>query len=161
MLSAYSFLHNNTPFTDSLTTIQSSLTDSHGEELRDRVLSGEFCGLVLGDREEIISGWNIWTFQILELGPNVRAILPALVIDLLSMDDTYAKELSRHAIARAAVALSIKSCKEECLDVLSDVIKNLIQTIAVRTRNHAELSERSYGGIQDVIQILENVVCWC
>lgn len=74
------------------------------------------------------------------------------------MDDTYAKELSRHAIARAGVALGIKSCKEESLDVLADVVKNLIQTVAVRTRNSAELSERSYGGIQDVIQTLENVV---
>jgi histone H3/H4 len=74
------------------------------------------------------------------------------------MNDEYANELSKQAIARACAALGIKNIRMECLEALSDVIQHYVKNLAQNTVENAELSGRAVAGIQDVIPALEHVV---
>jgi hypothetical protein len=73
------------------------------------------------------------------------------------MDEEYARELSRHAVLRTCLALGIKTAREDCLDVIGDVIRHFVQTIAVRTRDCSEAGGRTHGGIQDILPVLESM----
>ena len=74
------------------------------------------------------------------------------------MDEDYAREITRHAVLRTSMALGFKSVREECLDVVGDVVRQFVQTIASRARDSAETGGRSCGGIQDVLPTLESMV---
>eukprot|EP01033_Poteriospumella_lacustris_P015244 gene15244-gene16111 len=71
------------------------------------------------------------------------------------MDEDYAREITRHAVLRTSMALGFKSVREECLDVVGDVVRQFVQTIASRARDSAETGGRACGGIQDVLPTLE------
>lgn len=74
------------------------------------------------------------------------------------MDEDYAREITRHAVLRTSMALGFKSVREECLDVVGDVVRQFVQTIASRARDSAETGGRACGGIQDVLPTLESMV---
>ena len=74
------------------------------------------------------------------------------------MNEEYANELTKQSVARACAALGIKNIRVECIEALSDVIKHYIQSLALRTKENAELSGRAVAGIQDVIPALDHVV---
>lgn len=75
-----------------------------------------------------------------------------------TMDEEFAREIGRHAVLRSCVALGVKSTKIDCLDVVHDVVRHFVQTVAVRARDSAEASGRSYGGVQDILPTLESMV---
>lgn len=74
------------------------------------------------------------------------------------MGENYAKEVMKHAIGRACAALEIKYISEECIDVLSDVVKRYIDYVGTNTRDNAEISGRAYAGIRDLLPALETDV---
>lgn len=74
------------------------------------------------------------------------------------MDEDYAFELTKRAIARACLALGFKQCEKEAMDALADVVHNYIRTIGVNLRDHAEQCGRPFVGTQDVLDILERTV---
>jgi histone H3/H4 len=74
------------------------------------------------------------------------------------MDHEYAKELSKQAIAKAAVAIGFERADEIAIDALADVLRNYISTIAVMTTNQAEASGRTVPGLHDAIKALDLMV---
>jgi histone H3/H4 len=70
----------------------------------------------------------------------------------------YAQELSKQAVARAALALGIKAVDKVAIDALADVIRQYISTVAVSSRNQAEFAGRAFPGIHDVFKALESTV---
>lgn len=74
------------------------------------------------------------------------------------MAEEFSREITRQAIARAALALDFREADEAVLDCLSDVIHHYIETIGEVTRDTAESSGRAYPGIQDAISSLESKV---
>ena len=74
------------------------------------------------------------------------------------MAEEFSREVTRQAIARAALALDFKEADEAVLDCLADVMHHYIETIGEVTQEHAEHSGRAYPGIQDAIGALENKV---
>lgn len=76
----------------------------------------------------------------------------------INMDEDYAREITRHAVLRTSMALGFKSVREECLDVVGDVVRQFVQTIALRARDSAETGGRACGGIQDILPTLESMV---
>lgn len=73
------------------------------------------------------------------------------------MDNEYAKEITKQAVARACVALDIKSVRSECIDVVADVVRYYIRTVAIGAREAAENSGRAYAGIQDILRLEQKV----
>lgn len=71
------------------------------------------------------------------------------------MDDVYANEVAKRAVARACVALGFKYCQESALESLADILKHYILTIGSTARDQAEVSGRSVVGIQDIILAIE------
>jgi histone H3/H4 len=71
------------------------------------------------------------------------------------MDNSYAREITRQAVARACTAFNFKKANSDCIDVLADVIKYYIRTVAVAARDEAENSGRVCAGIQDVLKVLD------
>lgn len=71
------------------------------------------------------------------------------------MDDAYAAEITKQAIARAAVALGFKHINKSAMDSLADVVQHYIQSIALSAKDQAETAGRPYAGIQDLIPCLE------
>lgn len=74
------------------------------------------------------------------------------------MDEEYANEVMKLAIARASSALGFKQCEQAALDSLADVIQNYIKTLGRHSQEQCEISDRVYAGIHDVIPILESTV---
>lgn len=74
------------------------------------------------------------------------------------MAEEFSREVTRQAIARAALALDFKEADESVLDCLTDVMHHYIETIGEVTQDTAESSGRAYPGIQDAIGSLENKV---
>lgn len=72
------------------------------------------------------------------------------------MADEFSRDVTRQAIARAALALDFKESDEEALNVLTEVMHRYIETIGIVTQNNAELAGRAYPGTQDVIAALDN-----
>ena len=69
------------------------------------------------------------------------------------MDNDYAKEITKQAVARACVALDIKTVRSDCIDIMADVIRYYIRTVALGAREAAENSGRAYAGIHDIIRV--------
>ncbi len=80
--------------------------------------------------------------------------------DLFAMDESYATELAKMAVARACVALGFKNCQTSALESLADIMKHYIQTMARGAHEQAEAGGRAYIGIQDVIPVLESTVIY-
>lgn len=76
------------------------------------------------------------------------------------MDEDYAREIARHAVLRSCMALGIKSARDDSLDVISDVLRHFVQTIAIRARDSSEAGGRIHGGIQDILPTLESMVSY-
>lgn len=74
------------------------------------------------------------------------------------MSEEYAREITRHATLRACLALGIQSAKDDSLDIIGDIVRHVIQAIAVRSRESVESAGRAHGGIQDVMPVLESMV---
>jgi histone H3/H4 len=74
------------------------------------------------------------------------------------MDQSYAKGLSKQAILKACTALGIKQAKDESIDIISDIIKQFVETVAQRSKDYAENGGRSCVSITDIINTLETVV---
>ena len=74
------------------------------------------------------------------------------------MDDEYANEITKIAVARACVALGFKQCEVAVLDALSDIVQNYIRTLGANAQEQAEISGRVHVGIQDVIPVLDFTV---
>jgi histone H3/H4 len=74
------------------------------------------------------------------------------------MEDEYAIEVTKLAVARACVALGFKQCESATLDALADIVQHYIRTIGAKAQEQAEMSGRVYAGIQDVIPVLEMTV---
>mmetsp|Transcript_15147 Transcript_15147/g.28511 ORF Transcript_15147/g.28511 Transcript_15147/m.28511 type:complete len:250 (-) Transcript_15147:1524-2273(-) len=72
------------------------------------------------------------------------------------MADEFSRDVTRQAIARAALALDFKEANEEVMDVLAEVMHRYIETIGVVSQSNAELAGRAYPGTQDVIAALDN-----
>ena len=74
------------------------------------------------------------------------------------MDDEYANEITKQAIARACIALGFKNAHKAAIDSLADIIQHYIRTVAVTARDQAEYSGRAYAGIQDILPVFEYTV---
>ena len=74
------------------------------------------------------------------------------------MAEEFSREVTRQAIARAALALDFKEADKAVLDVMAEVVHHYIETIGEATQANAEGSGRCYPGIQDAISALENKV---
>lgn len=74
------------------------------------------------------------------------------------MAEEFSRDVTRQAIARAALALDFKEADEAVLDCLAEVMHHYIETIGEVTQANAECSGRAYAGIQDAISALENKV---
>ena len=75
------------------------------------------------------------------------------------MDDTYANEITKQAVARACIALGFKNAHKSAIDALADILQYYISTVAVNARDQAEISGRAVAGVQDVFPVLEFTVC--
>ena len=75
------------------------------------------------------------------------------------MDDVYANEIAKRAVARACVALGFKYCQESALESLADVLRQYVVSIGTTARDQAEVSGRCAVGIQDLILAVEAPVC--
>lgn len=75
------------------------------------------------------------------------------------MDEVYANEVAKRAVARACVALGFKNCQESALESLADIVRQYVTTLGSACRDQAEVSGRSTVGIQDVILAIETPVC--
>ncbi len=71
------------------------------------------------------------------------------------MENEYAKEITKQAVARACAAFNFKNANSDCIDILADIIKNYIRTVSVAARDEAENAGRVCVGIQDVIKVLD------
>lgn len=72
------------------------------------------------------------------------------------MENAYAKEITKQAVARACAAFGFTRASSECIDVLADVVRHYIRSVAVSTRDEVESSGRVCAGVQDVIKVLNN-----
>ncbi|KAJ1426902.1 hypothetical protein B484DRAFT_450495 [Ochromonadaceae sp. CCMP2298] len=72
------------------------------------------------------------------------------------MDDEYALEIGKLAVARACAALGFKQCEKPVLDCLADVLQNYIRTLGTNAQDLAEVSGRVHAGIQDVLLVLDS-----
>lgn len=75
-----------------------------------------------------------------------------------NMDDEYASEITKLAVARACVALGFKQCENSAIESLADILQNYIRTLGLNAQEQAEISGRAHAGIQDVIPVLEFTV---
>jgi histone H3/H4 len=71
------------------------------------------------------------------------------------MDEAYALEITKLAVARAGCALGFKHIQKSAMDSLSDLVKTYIRNIASTAKDQAEMAGRAHAGIQDVIPCLE------
>ena len=74
------------------------------------------------------------------------------------MEETYANEITKQAIARACIALGFKNAHKSAIDALADILQYYISTIAVSTRDQSEISGRAIAGVQDIFPILDYTV---
>lgn len=74
------------------------------------------------------------------------------------MDDVYANEIAKRAVARACVALGFKHCQESALESLADILRQYVVSIGSACRDQSEVSGRCAVGIQDVILAIETPV---
>lgn len=74
------------------------------------------------------------------------------------MADEFSKEILKHAVARAALALDYKQVHASVLDTLADLVVHYIESLGEKMHDHAELAGRSIPGIHDCISTLETVV---
>lgn len=74
------------------------------------------------------------------------------------MDDSYANEITKLAVAKVCVALGFKQIQNSALESLSDIVRHYIQTLAVSAHDHAEMGSRTVIGVQDIFQILDTTV---
>lgn len=74
------------------------------------------------------------------------------------MSEEYARELSKMAVSKAAVALGYKFAQPEAVDCLADVMRHYIEDIAKETQTSVESYGRTNPGIMDVFGVLQKPV---
>jgi len=74
------------------------------------------------------------------------------------MDDEYANEITKLAVARACLALGFKQCERSALDSMADILQNYMRMLGANAQEQAEISGRVHAGIQDLIPVLEFTV---
>uniref|UniRef100_A0A7S3HA90 Transcription initiation factor TFIID subunit 8 n=1 Tax=Spumella elongata TaxID=89044 RepID=A0A7S3HA90_9STRA len=72
------------------------------------------------------------------------------------MDDEYANEITKLAVARACLALGFKQCERSALDSMADILQNYMRMLGANAQEQAEISGRVHAGIQDLIPVLES-----
>ena len=74
------------------------------------------------------------------------------------MSDEYALQITHQAVARACIAMDIKSSYSSVISVLSDVVKRYVKTVSRNALETAENAGRYAIGTQDVVVSLEQTV---
>ena len=74
------------------------------------------------------------------------------------MAEEYARELSKMAVSKTAVALGYKFAQPEAVDCLADVIRRYIEELAEETQSNVESFGRTNPGVMDALPVLENPV---
>ena len=74
------------------------------------------------------------------------------------MSDEYALQITHQAVARACIAMDIKTSYSSVISVLSDVVKRYVKTVARNALDTAENAGRYTIGTQDVVVSLEQTV---
>ena len=74
------------------------------------------------------------------------------------MSDEYALQVTHQAVARACLAMDIKTSYSNTVSVLSDVVKHYVKSLASNALDTAENAGRYTIGTQDVITSLEQTV---
>jgi hypothetical protein len=74
------------------------------------------------------------------------------------MAEEFSKEILKHAVARACLALDYKQAHSSVLDCLADIVAHYIESLGEKIHYHAELAGRAVPGIHDCISSLETVV---
>jgi histone H3/H4 len=75
------------------------------------------------------------------------------------MSEEYARELSKMAVSKAAVALGYKYAQPEAIDCLADVMRKYVEELAEETQSGVESYGRTNPGIMDVFSVLQKPVC--
>lgn len=76
------------------------------------------------------------------------------------MDDEYANEITKLAVARACLALGFKQCEKSALDSMADILQNYMRMLGANAQEQTEISGRVHAGIQDLIPVLESTVSY-
>jgi len=76
------------------------------------------------------------------------------------MDDEYANEITKLAVARACLALGFKQCERSALDSMADILQNYMRMLGANAQEQTEISGRVHAGIQDLIPVLESTVSY-
>ncbi len=74
------------------------------------------------------------------------------------MSESFSREITKQAIARASSAFHFKNAQVSAIEVLADVVRNYIHCIGEQSRDIAENSGRSIPGVQDIISSLDTTV---
>ena len=73
------------------------------------------------------------------------------------MAELYAREITKRAVATAAVAMDFKQSYSNVLESLSDVVRQYIEKISLLSKEQAETAGRSIPGTHDVLVALEMI----
>ena len=73
------------------------------------------------------------------------------------MAESYAREITKRAVATAAIALDFKQSYSNVLESLSDVVRQYIEKISILSKEQAEIAGRSVPGTHDVLVALEMI----
>ena len=74
------------------------------------------------------------------------------------MAEDFSKAVLDQSIARTCLALGIQETSPACIDALTDIVQNYIQTIGEKSLELAESSGRSHPGLQDILGTLSTGV---
>lgn len=74
------------------------------------------------------------------------------------MSEEYARELSKMAVSKAAVALGYKFAQPEAVDCLADVMRKYIEELAEDAQSSVESYGRTNPGILDMFSVLQKPV---
>ena len=74
------------------------------------------------------------------------------------MCEEFSREILKHAVARACIALDYKQAHSSVLDCLSDVLIHYIESIGEKIHDHSELAGRAVPGSHDCISSIEIAV---
>ena len=76
------------------------------------------------------------------------------------MAEEYAQQITHQAVARACVALDVKTSYSSVIEALSDITGKYIQNLTGNAKEFAETSGRNAIGIQDILASLEQTVLY-
>lgn len=74
------------------------------------------------------------------------------------MTEDFSRSVLNQSVARTFLALGIQETSNACIDALTDIVQNYIQTIGEKALEQSEASGRAHPGLHDVLTTLATSV---